>query len=103
MSLVFQELRGQSALTVGLRFVPVTALISMMNVLSGKVTNRYEPRPPMLAGLLILLPVDTGTPGVLLALAVPPLTAAALEAVPTERAGRTFWRGCGRAWSSRRC
>lgn len=105
LSLFFQQLRGQSALTAGLMFVPMTALISVVNVLSGKVTNRYGPRLPMIAGqllmvagLLVLLPVGTRTPAVLLALAmiplglggalaVPPLTAATLDAVPAERAG----------------
>jgi DHA2 family methylenomycin A resistance protein-like MFS transporter len=52
----------------------------------------------MLAGLLALLPLGTGTPAALLAVAmipiglggapaVPPLTTATLEAVPAERAG----------------
>lgn len=104
-SLFFQELRGQSALTAGLMFVPMTALISVVNVLSGRVTNRYGPRLPMIAGqsvmfvgALIVLPLGTGTPAALLAvamiplglggaIAVPPLTAAMLEAVPGERAG----------------
>jgi DHA2 family methylenomycin A resistance protein-like MFS transporter len=105
LSLFFQELRGQSPLTAGLMFLPMTALISVVNVLAGKVTNRYGPKPPMIAGQLLmlaglglLLPVGTGTPTPLLALAmiplglggalaVPPLTAATLEAVPADRAG----------------
>ena len=105
LSLFFQESRGQSALTAGLMFVPMTALIPVVNILAGKVTNRYGPRLPMivgqlvmLAGLLALLPIGTGTPAPVLAvamipvalggaLAVPPLTAATMEAVPAERAG----------------
>ncbi|WSR66844.1 MFS transporter [Streptomyces sp. NBC_01198] len=105
LGLFFQELRGQSALTAGLMFVPMTMLISTVNVVSGRVTNRYGPRLPMLvgqlvmvAGLLLLLPVDADTPVALLAaamvplglggaLAVPPLTAATMGAVPAERAG----------------
>jgi DHA2 family methylenomycin A resistance protein-like MFS transporter len=105
LGLFFQELRGQSALTAGLMFLPMTVLISTVNVVAGRITNRYGPRLPMIAGqllmaagLLLLLPVGTGTPAALLAvammplglggaLAVPPLTAAAMGAVPAERAG----------------
>jgi len=104
-SLFFQQLCGQSALTAGLMFVPMAALISTVNVLSGKVTARYGPRPAlivgqalMLAGLLVLLPVGPATPAVLVALAliplglggalaVPTLTAMAMGSVPAERAG----------------
>ncbi|BBA96585.1 putative drug/proton antiporter [Actinacidiphila reveromycinica] len=105
LSLFFQQVRGQSALTAGLMFLPMTLVISVMNVLSGRITNRYGPRVPMLVGqsgavvgLLVLLPVGAGTPAVLTAvamvplslgaaLAVPALTAAAMGAVPAERAG----------------
>ncbi|MFG1810192.1 MFS transporter [Streptomyces sp. NPDC049040] len=105
LGLFFQELRGMSALTAGLMFLPMTVLISSVNVISGRLSNRYGPRVPMIAGqalmaagLLLLLPVGQGTPAGLLAaamvplglggaLAVPPLTAAAMGAVPAERAG----------------
>jgi DHA2 family methylenomycin A resistance protein-like MFS transporter len=105
LSLFFQEVRGQSAMTAGLMFLPMTVLISTVNVLSGKVTNRYGPRLPMIvgqivaaAGLLLLVAVGTGTPAPVLALAmvplglgaalaVPALTAATMGAVPAERAG----------------
>jgi DHA2 family methylenomycin A resistance protein-like MFS transporter len=104
-SLYLQQVRGRSALATGLIFLPMTGLISVVNVVSGKVANRYGPRPPMIvgqalvvAGLLLLLPVSARTPLPLLALAmvplglggalaVPPLTTAAMEAVPSERAG----------------
>ncbi|WP_329180067.1 MFS transporter [Streptomyces sp. NBC_01477] len=105
LGLFFQELRGQSALTAGLMFLPMTVLISSVNVVSGRITNRYGPRLPMIAGqlmmaagLLLLLPVGTDTPAAALAaamvplglggaLAVPPLTAATMGAVPADRAG----------------
>ena len=68
-SLYFQRVRGESALTAGLMFLPMTALIPVMNVLSGKLSNRYGPRVPMLvgqlpalAGLLVLLLADEHTP-----------------------------------------
>ncbi len=105
LSLYFQQLRGQSPLIAGLMFLPMSALISTVNIVSGRITDRYGPKPPMVAGQLImlagvgaLLTVGTATPAPLLAvamvplglggaLAVPPLTAATLEAVPAERAG----------------
>lgn len=68
-SLYFQRVRGESALTAGLMFLPMTALIPVVNVLSGKLSNRYGPRVPMLigqllalAGLLVLLLADEHTP-----------------------------------------
>ncbi|MEV6009021.1 MFS transporter [Streptomyces sp. NPDC051976] len=105
LSLFFQQMRGQSALGAGLMFLPMTGLISLVNIASGRLAHRFGPRPPMLAGqllmiggLLVLLPVGAGTPAPLIALAmipmglggalsVPPLTAAMLQAVPAERAG----------------
>ncbi|MFJ8754707.1 MFS transporter [Streptomyces sp. NPDC102441] len=104
-SLFFQQVRDQSALTAGLMFLPMTATVVGANVLSGRLANRYGPRPPMLAGqlislagLLLLLFVDKDTPLLLTAallvplsagagLALPPLTAAMMDAVPAERAG----------------
>ncbi|NGO12695.1 MFS transporter [Streptomyces sp. HC44] len=104
-SLFFQQVQGHSALYAGLMFLPMTGLIAVTNVLAGRVAGRFGPRLPMLigqllavAGLLILLYADAGTPPVLLAfllvplalgcaLAIPPLTAAMMDAVPGERAG----------------
>jgi DHA2 family methylenomycin A resistance protein-like MFS transporter len=105
LSLFFQQIRGQSALDAGLMFLPMTALIALVNVASGRLAASFGARLPMLAGqllmtvgLLILLPVTAHTPAVLLAvvmvplglggaLAVPPLTAALLDATPADRAG----------------
>ena len=104
-SLFFQQVQGRSALQAGLIFLPMTGLIGVTNVLSGKLADRYGPRLPMLAGqslaavgLLLLLYVDSGTSPALVAvllvpmalgcaLTVPPLTALMLDAVPAERAG----------------
>ncbi|MFF3124184.1 MFS transporter [Streptomyces sp. NPDC057908] len=104
-SLFFQQVRDQSALAAGLMFLPMTGLLVVVNVLSGRLANRYGPRLPMLTGqllavggLLLLLFVDTDTSLVLTSLllvplalgaglALPPLTAAMMEAVPTDRAG----------------
>ncbi|WP_369388476.1 MFS transporter [Streptomyces sp. CG1] len=104
-SLFFQRVQGRSALFAGLMFLPMTGLIAVTNVVAGKLAGRYGPRLPMLvgqplavAGLLVLLYVDAGTPPALVAvlliplalgcaLTVPPLTAAMMDAVPAERAG----------------
>ncbi|MFF8732593.1 MFS transporter [Streptomyces sp. NPDC015171] len=104
-SLFFQRVQGRSALYTGLLFLPMSGLIAVTNVVSGKLAGRYGPRLPMLAGqalamagLLGLLPAGAGTPtavvAVLLvplalgcALAIPPLTAVMMDAVPAERAG----------------
>ncbi|WP_240361856.1 MFS transporter [Streptomyces sp. MBT27] len=104
-SLYFQRVRGESALTAGLMFLPMTVLIPVMNVLSGKLSNRFGPRVPLLTGqllalmgLLVLLLVDEHTPTLLAAflmvplalgcgISVPALTAAMMEALPRERAG----------------
>ncbi|MFI0721304.1 MFS transporter [Streptomyces sp. NPDC021224] len=105
LGLYFQVVRGESALTAGLMFLPMTLLISTVNVVSGRVTNRFGPRLPMVtgqlvmaAGLLALLPVGTGTPTLLVAfvmmpigvggaLAVPALTASVMGAAPAAQAG----------------
>ncbi|MEV0096295.1 MFS transporter [Streptomyces sp. NPDC050738] len=105
LSLFFQQVRGGSALGAGLMFLPMTALIPVVNIASGKLASRYGFRVPMLAGqlttvagLLVLLAVSASTPllvvaalmmplAVGVALTVPPLTAAMLDAVPEERAG----------------
>ncbi|SCF67976.1 MFS transporter [Streptomyces sp. Ncost-T10-10d] len=104
-SLFFQQVRDQSALAAGLMFLPMTGLLVVVNVLSGRLANRHGPRLPMLTGqllavggLLLLQLVDTDTSLVLTSmllvplalgagLALPPLTAAMMEAVPTDRAG----------------
>ncbi|MFF3331376.1 MFS transporter [Streptomyces sp. NPDC002888] len=104
-SLFFQQVQGRSALNAGLMFLPMTGLIGVTNVLSGKLAGRHGPRLPLLlgqglaaAGLLALLYVDADTsPGLLAALfvplalgcalTVPPLTTLMMDAVPGERAG----------------
>ncbi|MEU1098937.1 MFS transporter, partial [Streptomyces sp. NPDC005877] len=104
-SLYFQRVRGESALVAGLMFLPMTALIPVTNVLSGKLSARYGPRRPMLlgqllalAGLLLLLVPDAGTPPLLVsflliplalgcALTIPALTATVMESLPQDRAG----------------
>ncbi len=105
LSLYFQEVLGHSALIAGLMFLPLTALITGVNVGAGALTSRLGPRPPLIAGelvliagLLVMLALDASTSTALIlvllvpmgiggGLSIPPLTAALLEALPAERAG----------------
>ncbi|MCX5535643.1 MFS transporter [Streptomyces sp. NBC_00006] len=104
-SLYLQQERGESALHAGLMFIPMTALVAVVNLASAKLAGRFGPRVPMVAGQLVgtaglvaltavgantdvwvvaLLMVPVGLGG---ALAVPALTAMLLDAVPADRAG----------------
>ncbi|MFJ8825328.1 MFS transporter [Streptomyces sp. NPDC102467] len=104
-SLYLQQERGQSALRAGLMFIPMTALVAVVNLASAKLAARFGPRVPMVAGQLVgtagllaltsvgvhtdvwavaLLMVPVGLGG---ALAVPALTAMLLDVVPADRAG----------------
>ncbi|MEV0093491.1 MFS transporter [Streptomyces sp. NPDC050738] len=106
LSLWFQEERGQSALSAGLMFAPMTAVVALTNYFGAvRLTARFGARTMIAAGqlgtvtgLLALLTVDAHTPAALVAvlmvpvgfagaLAVTPLTALLLESVPAERAG----------------
>ncbi|CAM5504077.1 MULTISPECIES: MFS transporter [Streptomyces] len=104
-SLYLQQQRGQSALHAGMLFIPMTALVAVVNLASAKLAARFGPRVPMVAGQLVgaagslaLLTVSphthVGTVAALMvpvglggALAVPALTALLLDAVPADRAG----------------
>ena len=79
-------------------------MIAAVNVWSGVLASRHGPRPPLIAGLLLMivgllamLALDDDTPTALIlllliplgaggGLGMPPLTAALLEALPPERA-----------------
>jgi DHA2 family methylenomycin A resistance protein-like MFS transporter len=105
LTLFFQDQRGARPVTAGLLFVPMTGFVMAANLLAGKLTARFGPRPPMVAGQLIqvagllgLVTVGPATPtaailalliplGIGAGLAVPPMTTALLEAVDAERAG----------------
>jgi DHA2 family methylenomycin A resistance protein-like MFS transporter len=103
--LYFQQVLGLSALAAGVMFLPMTGLLPAVNVLSARAAARYGARLPVVtgqlvtvAGLLLLLYVDESAPPALVAallvpmalgcgLALPPLIATAMDAVPAERAG----------------
>jgi DHA2 family methylenomycin A resistance protein-like MFS transporter len=91
-----------SAVTAGLMFLPMTALLTAANLLSARVAARYGHHVPVRAGLLVsalgmlalaflhgvvpvavaLVPVGTG-----LGFALPSLTFVLLEAIPASQAG----------------
>lgn len=104
-SLYLQQERGQSALDTGLLFIPMTALVAVVNLASARLAARFGPRVPIVAGQLLAtaglaalttvgadsevwavaaLMVPVGLGG---ALAVPALTAMLLDATPPDRAG----------------
>jgi len=103
--LYFQQVRGESAVRAGAMFVPMCALIAVLNMVSVKLAGRYGPRVPMVIGQLImgggallLLTVSADAPlavpvlllvpvGIGGGLAVPSLTAVLLESVEAEWAG----------------
>src|SRR5438105_8786060 len=53
MSLFFQQVQHRSPLATGLALLPQTAVISLMNFLSGQITARRGARLPMALGLAI--------------------------------------------------
>ncbi|MGW6172225.1 MFS transporter [Arthrobacter sp. NPDC055138] len=104
-SLYFQQERGASALETGLLFLPMTALVAILNPWVARLMHRYGHMPMIAAGQLVmaaglaglcLLPADAP---VLLAAAlmvpvgvggsftVPPIIAEVLDNVPAELAG----------------
>ncbi|MBP2297335.1 MFS transporter [Azospirillum picis] len=104
-SLFFQMVQGKSALATGLAFVPLTALIMVVNVIAGTLIGRFGVRPVMLAGLTVaaigyvaMLSIQAGSSyaaiaptfiaaGVGIALTVPSIMTAALSGASPARAG----------------
>ncbi|WP_448950157.1 MFS transporter [Labrys neptuniae] len=106
LSLYFQNVLGMSVLQTGLAFVPMMGLIGLVNILSGRIAERWGTRPPILIGLVAsvvgyalfafavaghaayaglwpaLMLIGAGT-----ALTIPPLTAAMMETTERSRAG----------------
>ncbi len=107
LSLFFQSAKGYTPLQAGLSFLPMTALVSVANLVSGRLAARYGPRLPMVAGqalaacgYLALSGIDGGTgygrimvpllaAGVGVALTVPAMTAAVFAGAQRQRAGIT--------------
>jgi DHA2 family methylenomycin A resistance protein-like MFS transporter len=105
LALYLEHVQQLSPLTAGLMFLPMTALITVVNLVAGPLTTRFGPRLPvlvgqavLLVGVLGLLVLHADSPLVVQAavlvpfglgagLAVPALTATLLDAVPADRTG----------------
>lgn len=104
-SLFFQSAKGYSPLTTGLAFLPMTALITIANLVAGWLTARFGPRLPLVLGQALaaigyftLADVDAATPymvivgpllaaGIGSALAVPAMTTAVLAHADRQQVG----------------
>lgn len=104
-SLYFQQVRGASALETGMLFLPMTALVALLNPAAARVALRYGSRAPIVGGQLVMVaglaglalaPVDLPVWVVALLMVpvgvggsftVPPLTSLLLDSVPGDRAG----------------
>lgn len=105
LSLFFQAAKGYSPLATGLAFLPMTALVTIANLVAGALTARFGPRLPMVLGqalaafgyfalagtnaetsyTIIVGPLLAAGVGV--ALTVPSMTAAVLANVEKRRTG----------------
>ena len=50
LSLYFQRVLGQSAVTAGLEFLPMTVLLPVANLTSARLGARFGPQTPIKAG-----------------------------------------------------
>jgi MFS transporter, DHA2 family, methylenomycin A resistance protein len=103
-SLYFQQVRAASPLETGLLFLPMTALVAILNPTAARIAIRFGSRVPIIIGQVLmalgllglaLAPVDlplwaiaalmvpVGVGG---SFTVPPLTSLLLDAVPAPRA-----------------
>ena len=105
MALYMQNILGYSPLEAGVRFLPSTLMIVIVAPLSGRLTDRIGPRPPIVVGLAIvtaslylqsLVGVDTGygqlllpfvLMGIGIALVMSPMSTAAMNAVDVTKSG----------------
>ncbi|WP_246257663.1 MFS transporter [Amycolatopsis anabasis] len=104
-TLYLQRVLGSDPLTAGLRMLPIFAPLALLAPVTGRLTARFGPRPPMIAGLalgvvsllgLLFVRETSGYPTFLLPMAglgtamgllTAAVVAAAVGAVPPERAG----------------
>jgi DHA2 family methylenomycin A resistance protein-like MFS transporter len=105
LSLYFQRVLGMSALTAGLMFLPMTALLPLANLASARTAARTGSRLPIWTGqlltavMLFALAAAGTTPnrwlvavllaplGFGLAFAIPQMTVVLLETIPAAQAG----------------
>jgi MFS family permease len=118
MALYMQNVLDYSPLEAGVRFLPSTLMIVIFAPLSGRLTDRIGPRPPIVAGMLIVtvslylqsrVGVDTAYSqllvpfvlmGIGMALVMSPMSTAAMNAVDVTKSGLasgilSMWRMVG--------
>ena len=81
LSLWFQQVRGYSPALTGIAFLPLTAVVTAVNIVSGRWTKARGPSGPVAAGLICSL---TGFVGMLL---LPPAPSYQLMAFPLVTIG----------------
>ena len=102
LSLYFQRVLGEPAITAGLLFLPMTGLLTVANLMSARVAARWGHHVPVRAGLglgtlgMLLLAFARGRTGMEVALvpagaglgfALPSLTFLLLDSLPPAQAG----------------
>jgi MFS transporter, DHA2 family, methylenomycin A resistance protein len=104
-SLYFQQIWKFTPLITGLAFMPMTAVVVLANILTGRLSSEIGARPPIVAGQLIfvvgclfLVTISAGTRytglwwqtvliGTGIGLTVPPMTSALLATVDRKQSG----------------
>jgi EmrB/QacA subfamily drug resistance transporter len=105
LALYMQDILGYSPLEAGIRFLPSTVMIVAVAPISGRLADRFGPRWLITGGLLLValslftfsgIAVDSTyidlLPGFILlgigiAMTMSPMTSAAMNAVPVQKAG----------------
>jgi MFS transporter, DHA2 family, methylenomycin A resistance protein len=98
LTLFLQDVQDRSALGAGVALLPAFGMLAVVAPLSGRLVGRIGPRRPMVAGLLIApaglallaheaLLAASVLWGLGLGLLTPAVVAAAMGAVPADRAG----------------
>jgi DHA2 family methylenomycin A resistance protein-like MFS transporter len=98
LSLLLQQVRHTTVLHAGLELLPMTVVVGLGALCSGRLTARFGSRPPMIAGLscgafgaVVLASTGSVLVGSMLlglcSLAMPAMTAVVVGAAPDDRAG----------------